>query len=699
MKIEKALEYAARGWKVFPCLPDGKAPMTPTGFKDASKDPDRIREWWAKTPDANIGLATGMSSGIVVLDVDVKNGAKGEESFATLPDLPPSRMARTPSGGRHLYYIPRNPLKSRIGLLPGLDFKAEGGYVLAPGSEIKGSRYEWADPAMPIVPVPPIVLAVLDNRSLGQRPCGKSDGNPIPKGTRNVTLTSLAGTLRNQGLGYHALLEKLRSINSQHCQPPLPNDEIERIACSISRYPISNRETGTDSTPPTDQAIMPFTEDALANRFSEQYADDWRFVTEWGQWLVWDGQCWRPEKTCQAFHLARLVCREAAVECPRTNQKGKLAAASTVAALERLARADRRHAASTGLWDQDPWLLSTPSGLVDLRTGQCGPAQRDAFITKLTQASPTTEPATKWLAFLNDVTNGDVELQRYLARVAGYALTGLTREHALFFFYGTGANGKSVFLNTLAAIAGDYAVNAPIDTFLETKSDRHPTDLAGLRGARIVISTEVENGRRWAEAKIKTATGGDKIAARFMRQDFFEYRPQFKLLIAGNHKPALRDVDEAMRRRLHLIPFTVTIPAEKRDKDLAEKLLTERDSIQRWTIDGCLDWQKRGLEPPTCVRSATDEYFDAEDALGRWMNERCVRNRSAWALTSQLFDSWRLWATEVGEPAWSLRQFSEALAQRGFQKDRQAGVGRVLFRGIGLAAAEDPRFSSEREGS
>lgn len=193
----------------------------------------------------------------------------------------------------------------------------------------------------------------------------------------------------------------------------------------------------------------------------------------------------------------------------------------------------------------------------------------------------------KWLVWdgqrwRTEDTGGDKELQSYLQRMVGYALTGSTQEHALFFLYGTGANGKSVFVNTLATILGDYATNAPMDTFMETRTDRHPTDMAGLRGARFVAAIETEQGKRWAESKLKNLTGGDKISARFMRQDFFEFFPQFKLFVAGNHKPAIRNIDEAMKRRLHLIPFTITVPPERRDKNLQQKLLAERDGILAW---------------------------------------------------------------------------------------------------------------------
>jgi putative DNA primase/helicase len=212
-------------------------------------------------------------------------------------------------------------------------------------------------------------------------------------------------------------------------------------------------------------------------------------------------------------------------------------------------------------------MLNTPGGVVDLRTGEIRKHKAEDYLTKITGASPDpTCPIPTWLAFLDRVMGGDVTLIAFLRRLTGYALTGSTREHALAFLYGTGANGKSTLLNAVTGIASDYHRTAPIETFTANNTDRHPTDLAGLRGARLVTATETEEGRRWAESRIKALTGGDRIAARFMRQDFFQYVPQFKLVIAGNHKPGLRSVDKAMRRRFHLIPFTVTIPPDDYDR-------------------------------------------------------------------------------------------------------------------------------------
>ncbi|MDA8327542.1 MAG: phage/plasmid primase, P4 family [Betaproteobacteria bacterium] len=433
------------------------------------------------------------------------------------------------------------------------------------------------------------------------------------------------------------------------------------------------------------------TEDSLALSFTRRYHQDWRYVAAWGKWMVWDGQRWRTEDTLAATDLIRHVCRQAAVRSSNPKVAAKLASSGTVGGVERLAKVDRRHAATTEEWDADPWALNTPGSVVDLKTGRSRPHDRADRMTRITTATPRGDCPT-WRKFLDEVTGGDPALQAYLQRMAGYALTGSTREHALFFLYGTGANGKSVLLNTLASILGNYATNAPMDTFMETRSDRHPTDMAGLRGARLVSSIETEQGRRWAESKVKSLTGGDKISARFMRQDFFEFFPQFKLFVAGNHKPAIRNIDEAMKRRLHLIPFTVTIPPERRDKHLQQKLMAERDGILAWAVQGCLAWQRDGLNPPESVVSATDEYFEAEDAVGRWLEENCVFAANAKSLTAELFNDWKQWCDASGEFVGMQRRFSDLLITRGIEKWRN-GTGLRGFRGIGLKAPPTPDYT------
>lgn len=421
---------------------------------------------------------------------------------------------------------------------------------------------------------------------------------------------------------------------------------------------------------PDDDIIPTHSDEALALRFAERHANDLRYVAAWGRWLRWDGTRWRFDDTLHAFDLARRICREAANEADKPSVATSLASAKTVAAVERLAKTDRRLAATIDQWDAGPWLLNTPGGIIDLRTGKMRPARITDYATKITAVAPGGH-CRIWKSFLQRVTGNDANLARFIQVMLGYSLTGITREHALFFLYGTGANGKSVLLSTVAGILADYHTTAAIETFVASNTERHPTDLAGLRGARLVTASETEEGRRWAESKIKALTGGDKIAARFMRQDFFEFAPNFKLVIAGNHRPGLRSVDEAIRRRLHLVPFAVTIPPADRDPDLPEKLKTEWPGILSWMIEGCLAWQADGLNPAEAVKAATAAYLEGEDAFSAWIDDRCSRDPSAWEYSQKLFNSWSAWAKEASEPIGTLKRFSQILETRGFTPQRR----------------------------
>jgi putative DNA primase/helicase len=401
--------------------------------------------------------------------------------------------------------------------------------------------------------------------------------------------------------------------NGRITRPPTPS--AVKIVGRTGRKWSSDGQSNPEVLPPE------FSEEALALRFSARHASELRYVAAAGKWFLWDGAKWAKERTLKVFDFARVICRQMCRGCAPESLARHLASAVTVGAVERLARSDRRHAATLEQWDADPWLLNTPAGTVDLHTGKIRPHRSQDYLTKVTAVAPGSG-CPLWLAFLRRITAEDAELEAFLQRIVGYFLTGLTREHALFFFYGLGANGKSVFTTTVSELMGDYSKVAAMDTFMASAGERHPTDLAGLQGARLVTAVETEEGRRWAESKLKALTGGDKISARFMRQDFFEFVPQFKLLIAGNHKPGLRTVDEAMKRRLHLVPFAVTIPQHERDPELIQKLKEEWPGILAWAIEGCLSWQREGLNPPPIVRLATEEYLEAEDAVvDGWMRD------------------------------------------------------------------------------
>jgi len=413
-------------------------------------------------------------------------------------------------------------------------------------------------------------------------------------------------------------------------------------------------------------------EDRVALDFASKHAGDLRYIALWNRWMQWDGKRWRHEDTLGAFDIARALCREA-----------EDAKAKTVAAVVTLARTDRRLAATIEQWDTDLWSSNTPDGVIDLRTGKLHPHCATDYMTKITAVAADSKcPIPVWLAFLKRVTDDDRDLVGFLQRMCGYALTGTTREHALFFLYGSGANGKSTFLNVLTGIVGDYHTTAPIETFTASRFEHHSTDLASLHGARLVTAVETEEGRRWAESKIKAMTGGDKLSARFMRQDNFEFVPRFKLVLAGNHKPGLRSVDEAIRRRLHLVPFNVIIPPSERDDKLGERLYGEWPGIFAWMVEGCIQWQQIGLAPPQAVTSATEAYLQSEDALTAWIDEACIRDPNAWERTATLYRAWKAWAEAAGEYDGGMRRFAQNLEDRGFIYERSKRARG--FRGLRL---------------
>jgi putative DNA primase/helicase len=353
--------------------------------------------------------------------------------------------------------------------------------------------------------------------------------------------------------------------------------------------------------------------------------------------------------------------------------------------VERFAQADAAFAVTSAAWDRDPWLLGTPGGTVDLRTGALRPAERADHITRRAAVAPAeAADCPAWLAFLDQATGGDQELVGFLRRWFGYCLTGLTREHALLFVYGPGGNGKGVLLNTVSGVMGAYAATAAMDTFTAAQGERHPTDLAMLHGARLVMTTETEEGRAWAEARIKALTGGDPITARFMRRDFFTFQPAFKLTVSGNHKPALKNVDDAARRRFNVVPFLHR--PERPDPELADRLRAEWPAILRWMIEGCLEWQRDGLRRPQVVLDATAEYFAQQDYFARWLAECCLLDPALSARPSQLLQSCQQWCHGNGEDPPDSGKFRGMVERtRGLRYATNKGM--QWGRGVGLRPA------------
>lgn len=447
-------------------------------------------------------------------------------------------------------------------------------------------------------------------------------------------------------------------------------------------YPFAEAPWGGPEEPLDNVHVLPgaqaieVSEDAIALAFTREFAATMRFDHHAGRWYQWIHTHWQRLEVPAALHFAREIGRKLG------SGKKVICKASVARGAETFAQADPEHRVTSEIWDADPWLLGTPKGTLNLKTGKMHQPRPSDFITKLSGCNPSSKDPELWLRFLKQATRGDVGMMTYLQRVAGYCLTGLTTEHALFFIYGPGGNGKSVFLNILVHILGDYATNAPMDTFTSSKFSAHPTDLAMLKGARMVTASETEEGRAWAESRIKALTGGDPITARFMRQDFFTYQPQFKLLFAGNHQPTLHGVDVAMRRRFNMLPFI--FKPEEPDFALEEKLREESARILGWALKGCLDWQLHGLGRPPSVAAATDEYFEQQDLFGSWVEDRCETGAAVWDQVAVLFKSWTAYARESGEDAGSMVTFTGRLQRHGFTRGKASGFR--VYRGIQVRA-------------
>lgn len=467
------------------------------------------------------------------------------------------------------------------------------------------------------------------------------------------------------------------SLDNMDARNPPRNDDHQKPPnVDTGERRVEKLSLEVDSRPPE------FSDDELGLRFTKEYGNRLRYTAQWGRWHLWNGIYWQADETLRVFSLVRQICRAASEGCQNDGVARKVASSQTIAAVERLVRSDSVHRATVDQWDQHPWLLNTPGGTVDLETGHLRSHRPDDYLTKTTAVVPAGK-CPLWFEFLIRITSGDRQLISFLQRMIGYTLTGITREHAVFFLYGTGANGKSVFVSTISGMLAEYARVAAMETFMASAVERHPTELAALQGARLVTAVETEDGRRWAEAKLKALTGGEKIAARMMRQDYFEYTPQFKLVIAGNHKPGLRNVDEAIKRRLYLVPLTVTIPPAERDPELLERLKSQWSGILAWAVEGCLAWQREGLNPPRAVRSATVEYLENEDTVGRWLSERAVLGPQYFASSTALYEDWKKWCEASGEFVGSQRLFSQKLEQHAQLEKRRTELTRG-FMGIAL---------------
>jgi putative DNA primase/helicase len=439
------------------------------------------------------------------------------------------------------------------------------------------------------------------------------------------------------------------------------------------------------------------TDSANAKRLAREHGDVIRYCDPWSTFLVFEGRRWAIDNTRKVEALAKAVAQhvwtEAGELLPKV-ESAKLANellafakttsnAKGIRDMLALVRSEPGIAILPDQLDQDPWLLNVQNGTVDLRTQKLRSHRREDYITRLCPVEfQAGADCPLWCKFLRDITGDNQRLIDFLRRMVGFSLTGTTLDHVLLFLYGTGANGKSTFINTLLALFGDYAMQAPPELLMAKKHEAHPTERADLYGKRFVACVETEDDRRFAESLVKSLTGGDKIRARRCREDFWEFTATHKVWVAGNYKPGVRGTDYGMWRRIKLVPFTVTIPDAQQDRGLPAKLLGELPGILNWALLGCKEWQAGGLGEPEEVRDATAEYRSEMDVVGQFLDECCMVDATTRARAAAIYAAYRKWADETGERVISQKRFGTRLTDRGFQREASNGV---WYRGVGLA--------------
>ncbi len=696
--------YTLGGLEIFPCSRNKKSPLTKNGFKDASADKQVINDWWDKYPDANIGLPTGRANNLVVVDVDVKNDAGGMASLKQLQDECgefDTRVVHTPSGGLHFYFkYPRDvdAIKNRTNMKPGIDIRADGGYVIAPGSSIDGNYYEFDDKDKEIAELPQKLLEILISSRVSSN--AGFDGEyevsagevmfGVEQGGRNHSVFRLASKLRGEDVPLDVAKSQIL-IAAHNCNPSLP--ESEALRCLDSAYSLyqPNPKNPTDS--------------GNAIRLVKLFGVDIRYVYEFKKWIHWDGSRWIFDEDGYMFRLAketaRSISQEAANETDESRRRALIQHAlksenkQQLDSMIQVAKTEEGMTISQSQLDQDKYLLGVVNGVVNLRTGGLIDSSKESMITKRcgTVFNPNAV-CPQWLHFVNEITGGNKELANYLKKIVGYSLTGETKEQLFFFLHGNGANGKSVFVNTIQDMLGDYSMQTPVSTIMTRGKGSINNDIARLRGARFVNTTETDEGSRFNESEIKLITGGDMISARFLHKEYFEYRPQFTLWISGNHKPVPGD-SYSIWRRLILIPFDVRFSEDKQDKNLSDKLSSELPGILNWAIEGCLEWQDGGLTTPKVILDATKEYQTEMDRINSWMEDCCSNNASNYdsVKSSDLYKSYKNWADDNGEWRMNQRILGTKLAERGFQKRRESRGW--VYRGIQLNKSNNDQYNSE----
>ena len=430
------------------------------------------------------------------------------------------------------------------------------------------------------------------------------------------------------------------------------------------------------------KGTIQYTDSTNALRLLREHGRDIRYLPAWKKWLVWNGKHWETdeggalvhEKGLESVHniYDEMLNTDDYRERNEIENFGKISESyRRREAMVKTAQLIKALNIRADDLDKNPWLLNVKNGTINIKTGEFREHRQEEMITKIATVDydPTAD-CPLWKQFVREVMNFKPDLITFLQTAAGWALTGNIAEQTMFIFYGSGANGKTTFLNTIMDLLGDYALASPIETFMKKSNDQNTNDIARLRGTRFVSTTEAEQGQRLSEPLIKKITGNDQMTARFLYGEYFNFTPTFKLFMATNHKPIIKGTDHGIWRRIMLVPFTNTIPKEKQDKSLEDKLKKEASGILNWLLEGTKRWQQEGLNAPPVILNATDEYRGEMDVIGNFLQERCIQKKEYTIRIRELYKSYADWCDGNNEHAVSERFFTMRLKEMGFEQTR-----------------------------
>lgn len=442
----------------------------------------------------------------------------------------------------------------------------------------------------------------------------------------------------------------------------------------------------------------PRTELGYAKRLVKLFGARLRYVPAWRRWLIWDGTRWAVDDTGQAARWTKVIARRIytdalAIMDDKERKEALMAArrgesSAGVAGVLTLAGTEETITVTPDQLDVDPFLVNCTNGTLDLRTGQRRAHDPNDLLTKMAGAAYHSDVTSDvWDGFLGKV-QPDPAVRAFLARLFGHALEGRVVEHLLAICHGDGANGKGTFMNAVLAALGDYGDAADPDLLTARTFDAHPTGVADLFGLRLALLHETDANRRLAEGTVKRLTGGDRLKARRMREDFWHFDPSHTFVILTNYKPIVTGIDEGIWRRLRLVPWPVVVPAAERDEHLGDRLKLHTDAVLAWLVAGYRDWHEHGLGEPKAVTAATAAYRSDSDPLRRFLGERCLRATGYRIRSAELFSAWCKWCADEGEETGTNKAMTTALTNRGFDPPQHTNRG-AEWQGITLQGDGD----------